>query len=481
MELKANEQFKFYPHRGLSEGTLRFYDIQTKFRDGEPIETGFPYRPGAFKVRGFNEKTFTSIGDMKTPGLFGKNRFDPGSKESITICEGEYDAPSIFQVTGGNTAGVSVRSSSQAFKDCSTDRDYINSFKRIIICFDNDEQGQKAARQVSSLFDFNKVYHVKFNKHKDANDYLQNSEGPDLYTAWKGARRYSPDNIISQFGQIEDTLNEVKEDKIGEYPFKSLNQHLYGIHKGEIIVIKAGSWAPGKSSSGVGKTEMFRAIEHHFLKTTKVKVGIIHLEEDNATTIKAIAGYELGQPAVLPDSGLSASDIFEGYKKAVGNDDTRVHIYSSFELEDETIFLDNLRFLGTAAGCSVFFLDHITWLGTGLEQEDERRKLDRLSQKLKLLAKELRIAIVMISHTNDEGRTRGSRNIENVANTIIHLTRDKDSPDPVVRNTVHISVEKARLGGRAGPAGKAYFDPYTNVLREFQQEDLIPEKSLVPA
>src|SRR5690606_29924139 len=158
--------------------------------------------------------------------------------------------------------------------------------------------------------------------------------------------------------------------------------------------------------------------------------------------------------------GLSATDIFEGYKKAVSGDDQRVHIYSSFELEDENIFLDNIRFLATGANCSVIFFDHITWLGTGLDQEDERRKLDRISQKLKLLAKELRICIVIISHTNDDGRTRGSRNIENVANTIIHLTRDKDSPDQTVRNTINLLVEKARLGGRTGPSGKAYFDPH---------------------
>src|SRR5690606_11056887 len=97
---------------------------------------------------------------------------------------------------------------------------------------------------------------------------------------------------------------------------------------------------------------------------------------------------------------------------------------SSFELEDETVFLDNIRFLATVANCDFIFLDHITWLATGLDQEDERRKLDRISQKLKLLAKELRICIVMVTHTNDDGRTRGSRNIETVTNTMIHLTRD---------------------------------------------------------
>lgn len=464
----VNEIVKFYPHRGISEATMRFYDVKTKFRDDEPFEVGFPYsEKGTFKIRNYSQKTFHSLGNMREAGLFGKNRFDPGSKDSITICEGEYDSLSIYEVTNGKTAAVSVRSGSSAKKDCSLDRDYINSFDKIIICFDNDEIGKKAAKEVSSLFDFNKVYHVKLSKYKDANDYLQNNERDELFRVWKNARRYSPDNIISTFSEIEASLNEVKEDQIGTYPFKTLNDMTYGLHRGEIVTIKSVPFKSGVSASGVGKTETLRAIEYHLLKTTKSNLGIIHLEEDNGTTIKAIAGYELEAPAVLPDSGLSTQEIFEGYKKAVGYDDRRVHIYSSFELEDETLFLDNIRFLATVANCDFIFLDHITWLATGLEDDDERRKLDRISQKLKLLAKELRICIIMVAHANDEGRTRGSRNIENVSNTIINISRDKESPDVTQRNIINFFLEKVRLGGHTGPAGKAYCNPMSRKLEDY--------------
>ena len=93
-------------------------------------------------------------------------------------------------------------------------------------------------------------------------------------------------------------------------------------------------------------------------------------------------------------------------------------------------------------------------MATGLQDEDERKKLDRISQKLKLLAKELRFALVMISHVNDDGKTRGSRNITKVANSVIHLDRAVSEGS----TGTQITVEKARLGGRTGPGGKAYFD-----------------------
>lgn len=465
VKLNVKETARYYAHRGISEATMRFYDIKTKFLDDTPLEAGFPYPSGGYKVRSFEGKRFRSEGPMREAGLFGKDKFDPGSKESITICEGEYDAPSVYEATRSRTAAVSVRSASSAFKDCAADREYINSFKRIVIAFDNDDPGQSAAREVSSLFDFNKVYHVKFHKYKDANDYFQNNQADDLLRAWEGARRYSPDNIISTFDEIEKALQDSKEDQIGTYPFTGLQQSLYGLHRGEIVVFKG--------PTGIGKTEVFRAIEHHLLKTTDKNIGIIHLEEDNGTTVKAIAGYELGVQATVPDCGLSIQDILNGYKSAVKGDDRRVHLYSSFELEDENIILDNIRFLVTAAGCEFIFLDHITWLATGLQKEDERLKLDRLSQKLKLLAKELRFCLVMISHTNDEGRTRGSRNIENVANTMILLTRNKTSNDSTERRLTDFMVEKVRLGGHTGPAGKGILDPHTGVLRNANPEDFI--------
>lgn len=456
---------EYIPHRGLSAATLKFYDIKTKLIDGKPFEIGFRYPHGGLKIRSVEEKKFRSEGSMSTPGLFGKDKFDPGSKPSITITEGEFDAPSIYEAVRSKTAAVSVRSSSQAKRDCVADYDYINSFDKIYICFDNDEPGQKAAREVSALFDFNKVYHVKFTKYKDASDYFQHGEVDSLELIWRNARRYSPDNIISTFEEIAHSLKESKEDEIGTYPFTGIQTATYGLHRGEVIVFKG--------LSGIGKTEILRAMEHHLLKTTKSNIGIIHLEEDNGTTVKAIAGYELDQPATLPDCGLSQEDILNGYKQAVSGDDRRVHLYSSFELEDENVLLDNIRFLVTAAGCEFIFLDHITWLATGMEKEDERRKLDRISQKLKLLAKELRFCLIMISHTNDEGRTRGSRNIENAANTMIHLSRDKISPDETIRKTTYFMIEKVRLGGQTGPAGRAILDTDTGKLKEFTIEDTI--------
>ena len=465
MEDPVNATYAFHAHRGISDKTYEFYNVYTQFVDGKPTKVGFIYPNNAVKFRSYEKKEFHSEGPMTDAGCFGTDKFDAGSRETVTITEGEYDAMAVFEITRGGTAAISIRSSTTAKKSCTISYEYINSFRKIILAFDSDENGQKAAREVASLFDFNKVYHVRLNRHKDANAYLEAGEADDFQKAWEAAKRYAPDNIMSTYDEFAKSLVQTDEGVLATYPSVELQDRLYGLHRGEVIVFKG--------PEGIGKTEIFRWLEYHILKTTKSKIGILHLEEDNGTTVKALAGYQLKVPAVLPDSGVSNTEVIAAIKKLTGGSEERVHIHSSFDVEDESAILDNIRFLVSAAGCDFIFLDHISWLATGQDDDDERKKLDRLSQRFKLLAKELRFCMVMISHVNDEGKTRGSRNITKVANTVIHLTRDMLSGSEDIRNTVSFMIEKARLGGKTGPAGTAFFDPDTGILREKENKDEI--------
>ena len=264
--------------------------------------------------------------------------------------------------------------------------------------------------------------------------------------------------------EFAGALKKAKEDIIGTYPFDGLQSKLYGLARGEVAVFKG--------DEGIGKTEIFRAMEHHLLRTTKSNIGIIHLEEDNGTTLRSLAGYELGVNAVVPNATVSESDILSAIDKLGGNSG-RISIHSSFDIEDENAIIDNVRFLVSAAGCDFIFLDHISWLATGQDDEDERKKLDRISQRLKLLAKELRFWLGEISHVNDAGKTRGSRNITKVANTVIHLSRDLTNADENIRSTTYYTIEKARMGGNTGPAGQVIYDKATGRLREVGPEDTI--------
>jgi predicted ATP-dependent serine protease len=104
---------------------------------------------------------------------------------------------------------------------------------------------------------------------------------------------------------------------------------------------------------------------------------------------------------------------------------------------------------------------------------DERRALDFISTKLAQLADELQFALVMITHVNDDGQTRGSRNISKEAASVVSLNRDILAIDPEQRNTTNLVVEKNRYGSTTGPAGSVYFDASTFTLSDTQNPDLV--------
>jgi len=460
---KGRESYEVLPHRGIPKKAFETYSVYTKLVEDVPISVQFPYGDQTAKYRAYDEVNdewpksnggITSSGNMSQASLFGKNVFPPG--KVITITEGEFDALAVHAMT--SAPAVSIRNAATAKTDCQKEYDYLNSFDKIVLCMDMDLAGDKAATAIAPLFDFNKVVRVNMHLHKDANDYILSSHVSEFLTAWKGAKKYTPDNIINSFDSIAKSLRKTSVVRLGTYPFPGLQTSLHGLYMGEMVVFKG--------DEGIGKTELFRAMEHHLLKETDKNIGILHLEEDKSTTIKGVATYERKYPFTHLQDSSSEQEILEAYKEAVSNDDSRLYIYDSFDVEDEDKLLDNIRFLVSACNCSFIFLDHITWLATGLQNEDERRKLDRISQKLKLLTKELSCCIILISHTNKEGGTRGSSNITKVANTVISMHRDVTA-DTAEQKNLYFTIEKGRGGGtKTGRAEYATFDEDTLRLIE---------------
>jgi KaiC/GvpD/RAD55 family RecA-like ATPase len=452
-----------YGHRSIAAKTFEVYDVRTKIENDIPGEVGFRYPNGSYKIRDLRipkkEKGhFRTIGPMATATLFGKDKFDAGSKDSITITEGEYDALAAYELLRGKTAAVSVRSSSSAVQDIQNEYEYVNSFSKIYLCLDGDEAGQAKIAKIASMFDFNKLYHVKLEKYKDANAYLANGAADEFVKTWSNARRYSPSAIISSFSEIRNALKLRQAEVVADYPFTELQEALNGIHRGELIVIK------GKQ--GIGKTEICRAIVDDMLKNRKNKMATIFLEEDMGTTIKGVATYQMKLPAMREDSGLSEDEIMDAYEKAVGGKDDRLYIHTHFSSDDEDELINNIRFLVTVAGVDVIFLDNLTVLNLGRDDNDERIRIDRTVRKLRALVNELKFGMVLIAHTNDDGTTRGSRFPDIVANTVISMAREKPECE------LYLNVEKARTqGSKEGPASFAYYDRMQYVLRQPTEEE----------
>lgn len=448
------------PYAGLTEATLRFYDAKTRVDiKGKPYAIEYPYTQACKKLRSLERKEFMTEGKLVDDNtLFGMDKFPPGSNQSITITEGEKDAMSVFQMSGSKYPAVSVRSSSSARNDCERAHKYLNSFEKIYLAFDNDEPGQKACAEVAKLFDVNKVYHVQMGGTcKDANDYLVQGKAAEFNKAWWNAKKFLPKGIINSYTEVEEVLRRAQHGSVASYPFPTLEQMTYGIRAGELVLFTA--------QEKVGKTEIIRAIEHHLLKSTDENIGIIHLEEEEKRSVQGLLSYELDTPVHLPDCQISIEQQVEAFKTLTKRDG-RLHFYTHFGSDDPDTILDTIRYMVGVCHCKFVFLDHITMLVTGYEGDDERKKLDYISTRLAMMTRELGFTLFLVSHVNDDGKTRGSRNISKVADLIIHLDRDNEAADFDTRNTTNLLVKGNRFAGTSGPAGYLIFNPHTYQVKE---------------
>lgn len=455
LDLDASEfSYQFVPWRGVTAETFRFYNATTKCDSiGKPIAIGFRYSNESHKVRKLDQKEFYWEGDHK-PGLFGLDKFASGSHKYVTITEGELDACSLYQCI--RSPVVSVQSASSAAADCTAARAYLSGFDRIYLAFDGDAAGREATSAVARLFDYNKVYHLKFTQpdRKDANAYVERGESDLLLNLWLNARRYLPEQIISTTDEFK-TILETDHELGVPYPFPSLNEMTYGIRLGESVLITA--------QEGVGKTELMHLIEYQLLKRTSANVGSIFLEEPKRRHLQAIAGIELQRPCHLPDAGVTTEEVFAALQRVLGRDE-RLYVYSHFGSDDPDVLLDTIRFLVTARACSYILLDHVSMVVSGLAGDDERRALDYFSTRLEMMVKELNFSLIFVSHVNDDGKTRGSRYISKVADTRIDLFRDVVSGS----NITSMVLSKNRFSGKTGPAGTYTFDPLTHTLHQDQ-------------
>lgn len=465
---KRNEtevSYQFLTWRGVESNTFRFYGCHTKVdKDGKPLSIGFRYPNGDHKVRILDKKEFYWVGDNSDKaGLFGQNKFSAGSHKYVTITEGELDALSIYQTL--KSPVVSVQSSSSAVRDCTVARSWLNSFERIYLAFDSDASGREATSRVAKLFDYDKVFVVKFSARKDANEYIQHGEQDELRNIWWNSKKYLPETIISSITEFQEVLKG-KPDWGVPYPFPTLTRRTRGIRTGESILITA--------QEGVGKTELMHAIEYQLLRETDDNVGAIFLEEPQRRHLQALAGLHLKRPIHLPDCNCTDDQVSDAIRELVQKDD-RLHVYCHFGSDDPEVLLDNIRFLVTARQCKYILLDHITMAVSGLQSEDERRKLDYFSTRVEMMVKELDFALIVVSHVNDLGQTRGSRYIAKIADIRIDCTRDALHPDDTVRNTVVVTITKNRFSGETGWAGNLIFDHTTWCFTEDAGNDNKPE------
>lgn len=455
-------------NRGIKSVAINKYRVSVPKEDAETnIEAVFPRfaEDGshlANQIR-FKDKDFRCEGQINDAILFGENLFPAGGK-SITVTEGYYDTLAAYQMTGNRYPNVGVMSASSAKAEIARRFEYLNSFGKVIINFDNDEPGQTAAKAVAALFEPGKVHILKLDKAKDANEYLLKGLVKEYIDEWFRAPVFMPDGL--QLGNdprlLEDVINYVEPRSI-PYPWEGLNHKLYGIRTSEFVLITA--------DTGVGKTSFIKEIEYQLLThpdliEERAGVGFLHLEEPKRKTALGLMSIHNNKPYHFPDVERTEQELRDAYKEVLDTD--RVVIWDHFGSNDIDVVLSKIRHMA-ALGCRYIMVDHLSIIVSD-QSGDERKQLDEISTKLKTLTMNLDIACFCVIHINRQGEVRGSAGPEQVANAVIRLSRDKKEVDEWRRNVTTVSIEKNREYGRTGPGTYLYYNEMTGRLEEMSEE-----------
>ena len=467
MEGLLTGEFKALQKRGLTEGTCRKFGYQVGRDKNDILVQIAPYYDEsgtvvAQKIR-YANKSFKFIGEPKKATLFGSHLWNNGKK--LVITEGEIDAMSASQVQNNKWPVVSIPNGAQgAKKSLAKCLDYLNGFEEVILMFDQDEPGRKAAIECAELFAPGKCKIASLPL-KDANECLQAGREQDIIQAIWNAKPYRPDGLVS----VADLMDELTQPVEIGYPWwlQPLTDLTVGRRKGEIYGLGAGT--------GVGKTDFLTQQIAYDITTLGMKVGTVFLEQKPTETAKRVAGKIKGRRFHVPNSGWSKEELVDAVQGLNG----KLVMYDSFGETEWDVIKGKIRFMAVAEGIELIYLDHLTAMA---DTADEKGSLEQIMKEMAGLANELGIIITFVSHlTTPEGKPheeggrvtirhfKGSRAIGFWSYFMFGLERDQQHDDPRLRQVTTFRILKDRYTGQAtGETIYLGYDGDTGLLAQIE-------------
>jgi len=458
--------------RRITEETCRKFDYQIGTDGKRPVQIA-NYRDesgqvSAQKIRDA-DKNFKILGDGKAMQLFGQHLWTSGRK--IVICEGEIDTLTVSQVQGNKWPTVGLPLGAQSGKKALLKAwDYLLEFEEIVLMFDQDDAGKKAALDCAEALPVGRVK-IATLPEKDANECLKKGLEKEIINAIWRAKEWKPEGIVSA-SSLRDVIGEKDELSTIAYPFTKLNEITKGIRPATLVTICAGS--------GVGKSTFVTEIAYA-LQQSGQKVGMLMLEETNKRTVQGLIAVHMntnfvqqGDLATREQIEKSHDDLFK---------DTEIELWDHFGSSSLDVVVNRIQYMVRATGCQHIVLDHISILVSGLtgEVSDERRLIDLIMHKLRTTVQELGITLFLVSHLKrpqgigheagakvELSQLRGSHSIAQLADACIGLQVNPEDPSDDTREIV---VLKNRFTGQVGFAGRLKYHRSQARLLEISDMD----------
>jgi len=477
-------QFNHIPERNIDLETCRKYGVKTGYDSSGREVHVYPYYSKddthvMNKIRVVEDKKFYSEGQSGVETtLFGQRLFKEGSK-FITLCEGELDAMSAYQMMGSQWPVISIKNgAASAPSEVKRNLDFLNTFQNVVLCFDADTQGQNATKEIANLLEPGRCKIMSL-RMKDANEYLMDGKTQAFVQDFWNARTFTPEGIICGPDLRESLLSETTVQSL-PYPWNGLNSITYGMRKNEMVLVTAGS--------GIGKSSVMRELVHHIMTSTDEKVGCLFLEESVRQTGLGLLSVEASKRFHIT-SEEERDWTVEDKENALDNLNNleQVVFWNHFGSSTLDNLLTRVRYMVKGLDCQYIVLDHISMVI--YETTNERKAIDDIMVKLRTLVQELGIHLIVVSHLSrpqgtghEEGaaislhQLRGSHSLAQLPDMVIALERNTQALDESERNRTWVRVLKNRFSGESGPAALLQWDKKTGRLTEVPFNEAINEE-----
>jgi len=494
-EMEIQEQHKYIdlefinklPTKGLSdrgiskEATEKFgVKVLIDETTGEPTTHYYPYyidgKVSGYKERKVANKEFHVVGNIRGCELFGQHLVN--GKNFLIIVEGECDALATYDLLKRSNKNYNVVSliNGANKRSIQNNLEFVESFESVVLAFDNDEPGNKAARQVADLLSPGKAKIASL-PCKDPNECLKENKTHEFLRSIFNAKEHRPDGII-RLSQAYDEL--FRDDSIESipYPWEGLNRKLYGIRPREIVTITSGS--------GMGKSAIVREIEHWLFKKTKDNIGVLALEESIGRTQWGILSIQANLPLHIREERkeVPRDKIRSWWDETIGTG--RFISYDHFGSTNEDNLINQVRYLIRGMDCKWIILDHLSIVVSSMDEGgDERKTIDSIMTKLRTLVEETGAGLILVSHlrrpSGDKGhemgatvtlsQLRGSHSIAQLSDAVIGLERNQQAKDEREQNLTKVTVLKNRYSGYTGLATSLFYNRETGRLYEVEDPE----------
>jgi twinkle protein len=451
--------------RKISEKTCELFKT---YKDGDILRHYYYDSSGKVvgaKVR-TKDKEFRCEGEVNS--LFGMQNYrhkTSKKEQKLVIVEGEMDAMSVWEAQP-NWSVVSIPNGAAAAKKAiQNNYEWINYYDKVVLFFDNDEAGQKAAKDAAGVLPPGKVFIGFLEDYKDASEALQAGDTDAVRAVCNYDHlQYQPDGIVDA-KTLLDLITTPLPPSDHDYPFQGLQGKLHGIRYGELVTITAGS--------GIGKSSFCRAIATHLLDKGE-RVAFLALEESMRRTSLGLMSVASNRSLHLGEQ--QRSELTEIFDKTIAK--WNLHLFDGFGSYDPDHIYNRIEYMAAGLDTKVIFLDHLSILLSGLENDNERVMIDRTMTKLRSLVERTGIALFLVCHTttppngqsHEEGgrvqlrSLRGSRSIGQLSDSVIALERNQQSGSE--RDATTVRVLKNRYSGEVGEACQLKFDLSTCKFNE---------------